>query len=104
MFPLLIFILGFITGALIVWLVLGVRKEKGSGIGIVEKQADEKERSKEAILGLMESGNQPLTNSHIKMMLDIPESTATRYLEELEKEGKIRQVGRTGRSVYYEKI
>ncbi len=29
---------------------------------------------------------------------------ATRYLDELEKEGRIRQVGQTGRYVYYEKV
>jgi len=33
----------------------------------------------------------------------VSDATATRYLEELEKEGFIRQVGRTGRHVYYEK-
>ncbi len=103
MSPLLIFFLGFVIGGAVVWLVLGFQKKKKRE-SLVERQAREKERDKEAILGLMESGNQPLTNSHIKMMLDIPESTATRYLEELEKEGKIRQVGKTGRSVYYEKV
>ena len=56
----------------------------------------------EAILGLMESGNQPLTNNHVEQMLGIPESTVTRYFDELEKEGKIKQVGKTGVHVFYE--
>jgi hypothetical protein len=30
--------------------------------------------------------------------------TATRYLSQLEKEGKIKQVGKTGKSVFYSKI
>jgi len=66
----------------------------------VSKQTEEKEHNKEAILGLMESGNQPLTNEHIRQMLGISEATATRYLDEMEKEGKVKQVGKTGAHVY----
>jgi Fic family protein len=72
--------------------------------GLIAKQALEKRKNLEAILGLMESGNQPLTNDHVEQMLSISNSTAERYLQELETEGKIRQVGNTGRNVYYEKI
>jgi len=71
---------------------------------LVSKQTEEKEHNKEAIMGLMESGNQPLTNEHIRQMLDISEATATRYLDEMEKEGKVKQVGKTGAHVFYEKI
>ncbi|MEK7213883.1 MAG: DNA alkylation repair protein [Patescibacteria group bacterium] len=49
------------------------------------KQTEEKEHNKEAIMGLMESGNQLITNEHIRQMLDISEATATRYLDEIEK-------------------
>ncbi len=70
----------------------------------VSKQTEEKEQNKEAILGLMESGNQPLTNEHLRQMSGVSEATATRYLDELEKEGKVKQVGRTGAHVFYEKI
>lgn len=76
------------------------RKKK---IGLIERQRIEKEADKERIYGLLET-NTPLTNSHIHMMLDIPESTATRYLDELEKEGRVRQVGQTGAHVYYERV
>lgn len=76
------------------------RKRK---IGLIERQRIEKEQDKERIYGLLET-NTPLTNEHVRMMLDIPESTATRYFEELEKEGKVRQVGRSGPGVYYERI
>ena len=70
----------------------------------VSKQTEEKEQNKEAILGLMESGNQPLTNEHIRQMLGISEATATRYLDEMEKEGKVKQVGKTGAHVFYKKM
>jgi predicted HTH transcriptional regulator len=69
---------------------------EGESVGLIEKQAEEKKRNLAAILGLMESGNQPLTNNLVEQMLGIPESTVTRYFDELEKEGKVRQVGKTG--------
>lgn len=68
------------------------------------KQTEQKERDKEAIIGLMETGNQPLTNEHVRQMLGISEATVTRYFDELEKEGKIKQVGKTGAHIFYEKI
>ncbi|MDE2188234.1 MAG: hypothetical protein KGJ35_00690 [Patescibacteria group bacterium] len=68
------------------------------------KQTENKEKEKKALLDFMESGNQPLTNEHIRMMLGISEATATRYFDELEKEGKIKQVGKEGAHVFYEKI
>ena len=79
-------------------------KENKSTDVPVSKQTEEKEHNKQAIMGLMESGNQPLTNEHIRQMLDISEATATRYLDELEKEGKVKQVGKTGAHVFYEKM
>ena len=45
-----------------------------------------------------------ITNSEIEKLLQVSDATATRYLDELEKEGRIRQIGRAGRSTHYEKI
>ena len=103
MISILIFVIGAGVGGVAVWLAMKEPEVSGK-ISLIKKQAEEKEKNKEAILGLMESGNQPLTNSHVHQMLGIPESSATRYLDELEKEGKVRQVGKTGQSVYYSKI
>ncbi len=75
------------------------KKEK---TGLIEKQAEEKRQNKKAILGILETQH-PLTNNHVEQLLGISDATTTRYLDELEKEGHIRQVGGTGRSVYYEK-
>ncbi len=44
-----------------------------------------------------------LANDDIEKLLGVSDATATRYLDELEKEGLIRQVGRIGKYVYYEK-
>ena len=103
MTQILIFVIGAGIGGMVFSLVFEFEKREKK-LGLIARQKQEKERDKEAILGLMESGNQPLTNNHIEQMLGIPDSTATRYLDELEKEGKVRQVGKTGQSVYYSKI
>jgi Fic family protein len=40
----------------------------------------------------------------VEKLLHVSDATATRYLETLEKEGKIKQVGKTGKHTHYEKI
>lgn len=41
------------------------------------------------------------TNDDLESLLGVSNTTVGRYLEELEQAGKIKQVGETGRSVYY---
>lgn len=45
-----------------------------------------------------------VTNDQVEKLLRVSDSTATRYLSQLEKEGKIQQVGKTGKSVKYQKL
>lgn len=45
-----------------------------------------------------------ITNDEVEKLLHVSDATATRYLEQLEKEGKIRQNGRTGKSVSYSRM
>ncbi|MBU6427305.1 hypothetical protein KGQ27_03695 [Patescibacteria group bacterium] len=104
-------VLGFvliptILGAL-VGIIFAKMKKPSIAVSVPEaknKQTENKEREKKALLDSMASGNQPLTNEHARMMLGISEATATRYFDELEKEGKIKQVGKEGAHVFYEKI
>lgn len=43
------------------------------------------------------------TNDELQSYLKVSDTTIGRYLDELEKEKVIKQVGKTGRSVYYAK-
>lgn len=70
---------------------------------LIEKQVREKEENIHNILGILETQT-PLTNNHVEQLLGISDATATRYLQELEERGLIRQVGKTGKHVFYEKI
>jgi len=45
-----------------------------------------------------------ITNDEVEKLLHVSDSTATRYLSQLEKEGKIKQNGKTGKGVFYTKI
>ena len=88
-------IIGFVLG----W-ILSSHKRK---ISFISKQQSEKELGKQSIYELLET-NHPLTNNDVEAMLGISDATATRYFDELEKEGKVRQVGKTGRYVNYERV
>ena len=45
-----------------------------------------------------------ITNDEIEKLLHVSDATATRYLSALERQGKIKQVGKTGTGVVYFRI
>ena len=45
-----------------------------------------------------------ITNDEVEKFMHVSDATATRYLNTLEKENKIKQTGKTGKSVFYSKI
>lgn len=66
-------------------------------------QQKKKQENKNKIVNLLKEKNK-ITNNDIEKLLGVSDATATRYLDELEKQGKIKQVGKTGKYVYYETI
>ncbi|PIP27643.1 MAG: hypothetical protein COX30_00805 [Candidatus Moranbacteria bacterium CG23_combo_of_CG06-09_8_20_14_all_39_10] len=69
--------------------------------GINEKRTREKNERKEKILAFLKAKGK-VTNNEIEKLLGVSDSTVTSYLDELEKESKVRQVGQIGQGVYYE--
>ena len=72
---------------------------------------DRKHKKLEKILEFLEAkaqngstGSPQVTNDEVEKLLHVSDATATRYLSALEKEGKIQQVGKTGRAVEYTRI
>ena len=59
-----------------------------------------KRRKLEKIMGMFLK-QASITNDEVEKLLHVSDATATRYLSQLEKEGKIKQEGRTGKSVSY---
>ena len=45
-----------------------------------------------------------ITNDQVEKLLHVSDATATRYLSQLEKQGKIKQSGKTGKGVTYTKL
>lgn len=86
---------------LAIGIVLGIIFSRRRSKSFNEEQAENKESNKRKIL---ERLNNKFTNADVENLLSVSDATATRYLDELEKEGKVKQVGKTGKHVYYEKI
>jgi len=64
---------------------------------------DRKRKKRDKIMQALNSKNK-ITNDEVEKLLHVSDATATRYLAQLEKEGKIQQVGKTGQGVMYQKI
>ena len=79
-------------------------KKREENLKLANETRLEKKREKiDKILDLFAKQTN-LTNDEVEKLLHVSDATATRYLETLEKEGKIKQVGKTGKGVKYEKI
>lgn len=68
-----------------------------------EKRYDKKFKGLEKILQLLTKQSK-IANDEVEKLLRVSDATATRYLDILEKEGKIKQIGKTGKGVYYTKL
>jgi len=66
----------------------------------VEKR---KREAKDKILTLFEK-QERITNNNVEQLIGVSDATATRYLQELEDEGKIVQHGKRGKHVFYTRI
>ena len=87
-------IVGIVIGS-----VFGMQKNKGLIFGQVKK----KQENKVKILEFLRS-NEKIRNNDVEKLLGVSDTTATRYLNELEKEQKIKQIGTVGHAVYYRLI
>jgi len=62
--------------------------------------ASQKEARKQKVLAMFVDKSE-LSNSEIRRELGVSSRTAVRYLDELEAEGKVEQVGKIGHAVTY---
>lgn len=94
-------ILGIIIGLIIGGGAVYFIKPKIEMVG--SEPAIRKQENLAKIKALLEKSSQ-ITNDQVQEILKISDATAERYLDELEKDGLIRQVGKTGVSTYYKKV
>jgi len=81
-------------------IALGAYFARQGGGGLLAGQAKKKVENKGKILKFMRE-NEKVVNNDIEKLLDVSDATVTRYMNELEKEQKVRQIGKTGNAVYY---
>ncbi|MBI2356137.1 MAG: HTH domain-containing protein [Candidatus Doudnabacteria bacterium] len=96
---------GFLIGVILTRALDSRRRgndEDGGKVLLNPEQVKRKEKNLQKIMRFMETHEQ-LTNDEVERMLNVSNNTAERYLDELEKQGRLRQIGRTGRSVIYRK-
>jgi hypothetical protein len=55
-----------------------------------------------ALAGLCQSKGKKLMNDDVQKLLRVSDKTATRYLGQLVREGRLKRIGNTGQAVYYE--
>ena len=73
------------------------------GIGVCEailESSAKKETNKNKILELLRNSSE-LSNADVSKPLSISSRTVVRYMDELEKEGMVKQVGEVGQNVTY---
>ena len=93
----IIFIVGVLVGGFLVWVV---KRRKSGFAGFNLKRQQAKKEGKKKILKLLKDKTS-ISNNDVERLLSVSDATATNYLQELENEGKIVQIGKTGRSVSY---
>ena len=76
--------------------------EEGSG-GATSQQTAMKQEHLSKVLEML-GGQNEISNDQVQAALGVSDATATRYLQELENQGKLVQVGSRGRQVIYRKV
>jgi len=90
--------LGIIIGFTVSHLI---KNKKLSGIAkISEDRTSAKEENKDKIVEYLKE-HAKARNNDLERLLGVSDTTTTRYLDELEKEGIVEQIGSTGRGVEY---
>lgn len=85
------------------WAREKAREKVDQTIGICNfalEQSVSKQKNKQKILDLFEKEKE-LSNEQIRDSIQVSDRSVIRYMDELEKEGKVKQTGKTGRSVVY---
>ncbi|MCK9211790.1 MAG: DUF977 family protein [Candidatus Paceibacterota bacterium] len=68
--------------------------------GFIAKQVEQKAENKEKILAFAQEHGK-IQNNDVEKLAGVSNATAERYLDELEKEGKLTQHGTIGQNVFY---
>ncbi|MEX2515140.1 MAG: hypothetical protein WD335_03355 [Candidatus Paceibacterota bacterium] len=96
----LYFLMGIIVGVggALIYLQVNGASEDAS---LIQRSQTEKKDNIERLVAYLDD-HDTITNDDVEALLDLSHATATRYLDALEAEDLIEQIGTSGRSVHYE--
>ena len=85
----------------IVGIALGMYiARRKANAGFIAKQIEQKSQNKQKIITFVQEHGK-IQNNDVEKLTGVSNATAERYLDELEKEGKLAQHGTIGQSVFY---
>lgn len=84
----------------VVGIAIGMYLARRNGNGLIAEQTAKKTENKKKILEFTQA-NGKIQNNDVEKLAGVSNATAERYLNELEKEGKLTQHGTIGQSVSY---
>ena len=73
---------------------------RNANAGFIAEQVAKKAENKQKILAFVQA-NGKIQNNDVEKLAGVSNATAERYLDELEKEGKLTQHGTIGQGVFY---
>jgi predicted HTH transcriptional regulator len=73
---------------------------RNANAGFIAKQMAQKTENKQKILAFVQEHGK-IQNNDVEKLVGVSNATAERYLDELEKEGKLTQHGTIGQGVFY---
>ena len=73
---------------------------RNANAGFIAKQMEQKAENKQKILVFAQE-HKKIQNNDVEKLVGVSNATAERYLDELEKEGKLTQHGVIGQGVFY---
>lgn len=102
MTTLIALIIGIIIGFLLARIFKSSKTTQEKDTRIIKKSEKEKQKHKNinAVLSYL-TEHEEISNNDIEKLLNVSDATATRYLDELESQGRIEQHGEKGRFVTY---
>jgi len=87
--------------ALLLGIALGMYiPRRNTNAGFIAKQVEHKTENKQKILAFVHEHGK-IQNNDVEKLAGVSNATAERYLDELEKEGKLTQHGTIGQNVFY---
>ncbi len=93
--------LGVLAGLSMAGVAYPASSKSGDGLPSPRGPVKQKRKRVAYLLDLIEKNGGSITNLEVQKLMHVSSATAERYLDELESDQKIVQVGSTGRNVEY---